>query len=143
MAELELTSVLRCLRQRAGASPGGELTDGQLLRRFGEGRDEAAFAALLQRHGRLVWSVCHHVLGNEQDAEDAFQAAFLILARKAGAIRKPESLASWLHGIAYRVALKARARRGRQSLARPASVAETSGPVAEAALARGAGHPRR
>ena len=134
MAELQLSSVLRCLRQRASTSPGGELTDRQLLSRFGESRDEAAFAVLLQRHGRLVWSVCRHVLGNEQDAEDAFQAAFLILARKAGAIRKPESLASWLHGVAHRVALKARGRRGRQSLARPTPPAEPSGPVAEAAL---------
>jgi RNA polymerase sigma factor (sigma-70 family) len=92
----------------AGAQSTRGLTDAQLLRRFAAHREETAFATLMQRHGRLVWGVCRHVLGGEQDAEDAFQATFLVLARRASSILKGESVASWLHGVAYRVAVRAR-----------------------------------
>jgi RNA polymerase sigma factor (sigma-70 family) len=90
----------------------GDLTDGQLLERFVAGRDESAeagFAALVERHGPMVLRVCRQILGDEHDAEDAFQATFLILARRAGAVRKRESVASWLYGIAHRVARRSRA----------------------------------
>jgi RNA polymerase sigma factor (sigma-70 family) len=85
-------------------------TDGQLLQRFATARDEIAFATLVQRYGGLVLGVCRRRLQHEQDAEDAFQATFLVLARKAGAIDRWELLGNWLYGVASRTAAKARAR---------------------------------
>jgi RNA polymerase sigma factor (sigma-70 family) len=90
------------------------LTDGQLLARFVATRDQASFAALVQRHGPMVWRVCRRVLGHEQDAEDTFQAAFLVLACKAASIHKRESVGSFLYGVAYRTALDARSVRSRR-----------------------------
>jgi RNA polymerase sigma factor (sigma-70 family) len=84
------------------------LSDAELLSRFVASKDADAFTTLMQRHGRMVWSVCRHVLRHDHDAEDAFQAAFLVLARKAGSIRKGTSVASWLHGTAYHIASRAR-----------------------------------
>jgi RNA polymerase sigma-70 factor (ECF subfamily) len=84
-------------------------TDGDLLERFLRQHDERAFETLLQRHGPMLFAVCRRVLGQIQDAEDAFQATCLVLARKAGSIGKRASLPSWLYGVAYRTALKAKA----------------------------------
>jgi RNA polymerase sigma factor (sigma-70 family) len=84
-------------------------TDGQLLDSFIDHKDEAAFAALVRRHGSMVLSVCSRVVRNHHDAEDAFQATFLILARKASSVNPREMVANWLHGVAFRTALKARA----------------------------------
>jgi RNA polymerase sigma factor (sigma-70 family) len=87
--------------------------DADLVRRFVAARDEAAFALLVRRHGPMVFGVCRRTLGHTHDAEDAFQAVFLVLARKAHAVR-PEGVGRWLYGVAVRVANKARVRRARR-----------------------------
>jgi RNA polymerase sigma factor (sigma-70 family) len=86
-----------------------ELTDGQLLECFVVQQDEAAFEALVRRHGPMVLGVCRRITGHAQDAEDAFQAAFLVLARKADSVRPRELVGNWLYGVACRTALKAQA----------------------------------
>ena len=118
-AQAEVGLVLRQLHGLVAAETADSLGDQQLLERFVQTRTEEAFAALVRRHGGMVLGVCRRVLGHYQDAEDCFQAAFLILARKAASIRRHASLGSWLYGVAYRLALKARAsaarRRDRES----------------------------
>jgi serpin B len=104
-----LEPVLRHARRLAGDP--GALTDAQLLERFASGRDEAAFEVLLWRHGPAVLGVCWRVLRDSQDAEDAFQATFLTLARKAASIRRRDVLGGWLYRVAWRIALAARQRR--------------------------------
>jgi RNA polymerase sigma factor (sigma-70 family) len=98
----------RVLRLLSGATRRGGETDAQLLARFVRDRDDGAFEALLRRHAALVWSVARRSLGHERDAEDVFQATFLVLARQAAQVRRPESLASWLHGTALRMARRAK-----------------------------------
>jgi RNA polymerase sigma factor (sigma-70 family) len=109
MANRQPGKVLQHLRRLAGGQPAGELSDRQLLQRFTLGHEEAALAALVQRHGPLVRGVCRRLVANEHDADDVFQATFLVLVCKAGSIRKADSLGSWLHGVAYRIARKAQA----------------------------------
>jgi RNA polymerase sigma factor (sigma-70 family) len=108
MARVELQSAVQHLRKVIGAAVADDASEGQLLQRFVTQGDEAAFTALVQRHSALVYAVCRRVLQQDQDAEDALQATFLILARKAGSIHKRQALGSWLHGVAYRTALSAR-----------------------------------
>jgi RNA polymerase sigma factor (sigma-70 family) len=105
--------ILHYLRRLAGPAGGGQ-TDEQLLSRFIAQRDESAFEALVQRHGPLVWGVCRRSLADLHAAEDAFQATFLVLARRAAAIVKRASLRSWLHGVACRIAQRARERGQRE-----------------------------
>jgi RNA polymerase sigma factor (sigma-70 family) len=126
MASLQLTSALGYLTTLAGVTEAHEAGDAELLRQFVRGQDQAAFEELVRRHGRLVWAVCRHVLANEQDCEDAFQAVFLVLARQAGAVRKPEALGSWLHGVAYRVAMKAKRSAARRRVHERQAVPATS-----------------
>jgi RNA polymerase sigma factor (sigma-70 family) len=110
MIDTQLGSVLLHLPGVSGGPGPTAASDRDLLERFCARRDEAAFAQLLRRHGPMVLHVGRRVLRREPDAEDVFQATFLLLARKAGTIRKQDSVASWLHGVAYHLALKARAR---------------------------------
>src|SRR5262249_10457309 len=104
MANAPRGAVLRHLRALFGVSPAAEASDARLGEQFAERGEESAFAELLRRHGPMVLGVCRRVLHNEHDAEDAFQATFLLLARRAGGIRKPASVGSWLHGVAQRLA---------------------------------------
>jgi RNA polymerase sigma factor (sigma-70 family) len=124
--------VLRHIRELAAAESAGTLDDRQLLRRFAATREEAAFEALVRRHGPLVLGVCRRVLHNTHDAEDAFQATFLALARQAASAGRRASLGTWLYHVAYLTALRARgrsdARRRREASAPPRGQAD---PLAE------------
>jgi RNA polymerase sigma factor (sigma-70 family) len=108
MATGNLNPVIDHLRRVVLLRDGAGLTDGQLLESFINRKDEAAFEALVRRHGPMVLGVCRRVLHNHHDAEDAFQATFLVLVRKAASIVPREMVAKWLYGVAYRTALKAR-----------------------------------
>jgi RNA polymerase sigma factor (sigma-70 family) len=114
MTTAENSPVVRYIRRLAVTLASAELSDAQLLERFASQRDEAAFVALVRRHGPLVLGVCRRLLRDWHDAEDAFQTTFVALARQAGSLRRPESLGPWLHGVAARTALKARGRAARR-----------------------------
>jgi RND family efflux transporter MFP subunit len=120
--------------RRATAAAGG-VEDADLLRRFAADRDESAFELLLWRHARLVFGVCLRILRDEHDAEDAFQASFLALARHAGRINRRESVACWLHNVACRVAMTTRRRRStlaaRERLATAAAERSAAEPSAQ------------
>ncbi len=133
MTDRGLQWVLRHLPGPAGVSLAG-VSDGQLLQRYVAQADEAAFTALFTRHASMVLGVCRRVLRQEQDAEDAFQATFLLLARKAASIHKRESVGSWLYGVARRVAMKARKKVAKeQSREKRADPKKLTGPGLEAA----------
>src|SRR5262245_27557654 len=108
MATGQMSGVIQYLRGTALLRDGAGLTDGQLLEGFVSRREGDALAALVRRHGPMVWGVCRRVLANHHDAEDAFQATFLVLVRKANSIVPREMLANWLYGVAQQTALKAR-----------------------------------
>src|SRR5262245_60808429 len=108
MAAGQMSEVLRHLRNLVPLRDGEGQSDGQLLADYLSRRDEAALAPLVRRHGAMVWGVCRRVLRNYHDAEDAFQATFLVFVRKAASIATPGLLANWLYGVAHQTALKAR-----------------------------------
>src|SRR5262245_66135461 len=110
MVTAHLSDFLRRLTCGMAAERLRDHSDRQLVETALAGRDEAAFQAVVHRHGPMVYRVCWRVLQHPQDVEDAFQATFLLLAQNLRTIRKRDSLASWLHGIAHRVSLKARSR---------------------------------
>jgi RNA polymerase sigma factor (sigma-70 family) len=124
MTAVRLQSMLRRLRTLAVDD-----RDGQLLARFAAAGDQVAFEVLVRRHGSLVLSVCRRLLGDGPDVDDVFQATFLVLARKAGAIRKQASVASWLYGVALRLARRLQLQRGRRRQREQAT--DTLGHIAE------------
>jgi len=132
MANRQINSILQHIRRLAEVRQASPFTDQQLLHRFINKREQAAFTALVQRHGAMVLALSWRVLRNREDAEDVFQAAFLVLARKARSIRKQESIGGWLYRVTFRLALRVRAeaaKRGRPTPSRPeASLAD---PLAE------------
>lgn len=122
-----LSDVVAHLRRLGEADLSG-LTDRELIERFLSGWDEAAFAALVRRHGPMVLATCRQVLRHQQDAEDAFQAAFLVLARKSGSIRQRASVGGWLHEVAYRIAVRARTLNARRCARLTALIDEPPAP---------------
>jgi RNA polymerase sigma factor (sigma-70 family) len=109
MAANDTSKVIQHLRRVALRKDGAGLTDAQLLDEYLSRREEAALAALVRRHSSMVWGVCRRILHHYHDAEDAFQATFLVFVRKAASIASPDLLANWLYGVAHQTALKARA----------------------------------
>jgi len=130
MSSNRYPSILHYLRQVLADPAAAGVSDAELLRRFVDQRDEAAFELLLWRHAAMVLHVCRQVLSDEQAAEDAFQATFLVLARKCNSISRREALGSWLYRVAYHIALKAQAEmRKRTSIERELSDRELSVPA--------------
>src|SRR2546430_17607648 len=101
MATGQLSGAIQHLRRTILLRDGVGLTDGQLLKDYISGRDETALAALVQRHGPMVWGVCRRVLSSYHDAEEAFQATFLVLVRRAASIVSPRLVANWSYGVAH------------------------------------------
>jgi RNA polymerase sigma factor (sigma-70 family) len=134
MAAIPLHQAVRQLRGVVARQHIGGLPEADLWQRYVHERDEAAFETLVRRHGPMVLAVCRRILRNEQDAEDAFQATFLVLVRRAGSLHSPSTIASWLHGVAYRTALQARRaaarRRVKEAMALPRPVSPEN-PLAE------------
>src|SRR5271168_4856051 len=110
MANAHMRTAINQLRRLLGGRSGGTLTDARLLDDFVSRRDEASFEVLVWRHGTMVLNLCQRILHDTHEAEDAFQAAFLVFARKANSIGKGEAVAAWLYKVAYRVALRVRTR---------------------------------
>src|SRR5262249_33793506 len=135
MTKDALNKMILHLRQAALLGEGCGQTDAELLECYVARRDETVFEALVRRHGPMVLGVCRRILRNEADAEDAFQATFLVLVRKAGAIKCRSQLSNWLYGVAHNTALKARAmiqkRRAKEREAGTAQNRDTSREVGQ------------
>jgi RNA polymerase sigma factor (sigma-70 family) len=135
MATAQTGVILRHIRMLVAAQSQLQVTDRELLQRFATQADEAAFTELVRRHGAMVLRVCQRRLHHEQDAEDAFQATFLTLARKAATIRNQDSVGSWLHGVAVHLALQAKTAAARRQLFEKQTLARSSrDPLAEISL---------
>jgi RNA polymerase sigma factor (sigma-70 family) len=115
MATNDISDVIQHLRRTVLPEDGAGRTYGQLLEDFVKRREPTAVAALVRRHGPMVWGVCRRVLRRHTDAEDAFQATFLVLVRRAAVVVPREMVANWLHGVAYQTALKAKATAARRN----------------------------
>jgi RNA polymerase sigma factor (sigma-70 family) len=135
MAQWTVQPILRHIHQMVDTQAAKDRTDRGLLQQFATIRDGSAFTALVERHGPLVWNVCRRVLRDRHDAEDAFQATFLVLARQAGHVRKQEAVGSWLYGVAYRTAMsQKRAARRRRVREKQGEAREPEQPAAAASL---------
>jgi RNA polymerase sigma factor (sigma-70 family) len=128
MATSPMSEMLDHLRRTMFLPDGAGMTDGELLESFVTRRDDAAFAALVRRHAPMVWGVCRRVLPTHHDAEDAFQATFLVLVRKAASVTPRHMVANWLYGVAHQTALNARASAARRRT-RERQVTEMSEPA--------------
>jgi RNA polymerase sigma factor (sigma-70 family) len=137
MTETAASPILRALRRLSDEQRLAGLSDQALLQRFLDRRDPAAVQVIIRRHGPMVLDVCRAVVPSDADAEDAFQATFVVLIHQARGVRKAASLASWLHGVAYRTALKARAdfarRRKHESRVPPRPAAQPEDPASREA----------
>jgi RNA polymerase sigma factor (sigma-70 family) len=134
MPSSQASAVLRYIQTVTVAHEAFQLADDELLQRFIPCRDEAAFAVLVRRHGPMVLRLGRRLLQNEHDAEDVFQATFLVLSRQAAALRTQQSLGAWLHGVAYRIAQKARINAARRRKYEPhAGAAQAADPIAQIA----------
>jgi len=129
MAHHPLLDFIHRLRRARSVAEGDHLSDAQLLQRFAQQRDEAAFEVLVWRHGTMVLNVAQRLLHQSADAEDVFQATFLTLARKASAIRRGTSVGSWLYKVAYRLALRARQSAARRQRYEQPGIEIASAPV--------------
>ena len=125
MPDGQLHDVVHYLRRVVAPGGMGGVCDAELLERFVRGRDEAAFELLVWRHGKMVFDLCRRLLRHEQDAEDAFQATFVALARRASALSRRESVGGWLYRVAYRIALRARADAARRTARQRAAALRT------------------
>src|SRR6266566_2960890 len=118
MSKVQSNALVQYLRRLAEGQAGAdERTDRELLRLYASDRSEAAFFSLVRRYGPMVWKLCRRTLSSEQDAEDAFQATFMVLAQKAGSVGWHESIAAWLFAVARCIARKARGQAARHRAA--------------------------
>src|SRR5437763_157185 len=130
MAHDPLRHLLRSIGN-LGEAAGGTVSDAALLERFIRSRDQAAFELLVWRHGPMILGVCRRLLGDTQDAEDAFQTTFLVLVRKASSVSRAEALGSWLYQVAYRVAIRLGAARARRVSREQPGVEQVTADAAE------------
>ncbi|MHC5543773.1 RNA polymerase sigma factor, partial [Singulisphaera rosea] len=129
MAEEPSGAMHKDLQTLFSAGRPGDLTDGQLLERFVDQRDALAFERLVERHGAMVLRVCRAILNDSHDAQDAFQATFLVLVKKAQSIRRRDSIASWLFGVAGRSSRRAKVTATRRRSRELRNAVEEAGPV--------------